>query len=152
MGNQISRRKVLVSLPVMAVGAGALLSIGCGGAAIPRTTVTYGRLEDLPAGAPQRLASYDVYLLRTDQGVAAISGRCTHAGCGVTAVEGGAFHCGCHGSEFAADGTVTHGPAGSDLPWFAVRIEDGNVVVDPSQTVPKGTFTPTTSGGESVAK
>ena len=46
------------------------------------------------------------------------------------------------GSEFTADGTVTQGPAGEPLPWFAVRLEGGNVVVDPTETVPQGTYTP----------
>ena len=137
----IGRRKVLVSLPVLAMGASAALSVGCG-ASIPGSAVVYGRADSVAAGAPQRLAGYDVFLIRSERGIAAISGRCTHMGCGVAPVAGGSFHCGCHGSEFAADGTVTHGPAGSDLAWFAVRIENGSVVVDPTQQVPKGTFTP----------
>jgi nitrite reductase/ring-hydroxylating ferredoxin subunit len=143
----LSRRAVLKSLPVVAIGAGLGLSLGgCGGASIPRTTVVFGPPDELALGTPRRLEAYDVYLVRTEQGIAAISGRCTHAGCGVTPVDGGAFHCGCHGSDFAADGTVTNGPARTDLPWFAVRIEDGNVVVDPAQEVAKGTYTPI--GGE----
>lgn len=138
----VSRRKVLVSLPVLAVGASVGLSTtGCG-ASIPHAAVVYGRADALSAGAPQRLEGYDVFIVRSEAGVAAISGRCTHMGCGVGPTAEGAFHCGCHGSEFAADGTVTHGPAGRDLTWFAVRIEDGNLVVDPTQEVPKGTFTP----------
>lgn len=140
---ELSRRTVLKSLPIVAIGTGLGLGAGgCGGASIPRTTVVFGPPDTIAAGAPQRLTGYDVFLVRSDQGVAAISGRCTHAGCGVSPVEGGAFHCGCHGSDFAADGTVTNGPAQTDLPWFAVRIEDGNVVVDPTEEVPKGTFTP----------
>ncbi len=141
----VSRRKVLVSLPVLAMGASVGLTTGCG-ASIPHSSVVYGRPDALAVGAPQRLAGYDVYVVRSAQGVAAISGRCTHQGCGVGVVAGGAFHCGCHGSEFAADGTVTHGPAEHDLAWFAVRIEDGNLVVDPTQEVPKGTFTPLGDG------
>jgi nitrite reductase/ring-hydroxylating ferredoxin subunit len=148
----VSRRKVLVSLPVLAVGASVGLTTGCG-ASIPSAAVVYGRADSLAIGAPQRLAGYDVFVLHTDQGLAAISGRCTHMGCGVAVVADGSFHCGCHGSEFAADGTVTHGPAGRDLTWFAVRVEDGNLVVDPTQEVPKGTFTPygATAGGEVAA-
>ena len=137
----VSRRVVLKTLPVLAMGAGiGVTTTGCGGASIPSTTVIFGPPESLDAGAPRRLASYDVYLVRNAQGVAAISGRCTHRGCGVTPVEGG-FHCGCHGSEFSTDGTVTHGPARTDLPWFAVQIENDQIVVDPNREVPKGTYT-----------
>ena len=145
----LSRRSVLKSVPVVAIGAGLGLSLsGCAGAAIPASTVVFGPPDDLELGTPRRLTGYDVYLIRSEQGIAAISGRCTHAGCPVSPVETG-FHCGCHGSEFSADGTVTHGPAQTDLQWFAVRIEDGNVVVDPTEEVGKGSFTPV--GGEEPA-
>lgn len=146
----ITRRAMLISLPVIAAGASVLQ--GCG-ASIPSQAVVYGAPDSLALGTPTRLGSYDVFLVRTEQGIAAISGRCTHLGCGVAPTAEGAFHCGCHGSEFAADGTVTHGPAGDDLAWLAVRIENGSVVVDPSQHVAKGTYTPleASSGGEVVA-
>ena len=139
--HEISRRTLLkTSLPVLAaVGLGATTQ-GCGGASIPQTTVNAGRADAVPMGAPQRLAEYDVFVVRSEEGIAAISGRCTHAGCGVNPTETG-FHCGCHGSDFLPDGTVTQGPAETDLTWYAVRIEDGEVVVDPTQEVPKGTYT-----------
>jgi Rieske Fe-S protein len=148
----MTRRNVLVSLPVLAAGASMLNACG---ASIPSQAVVYGGPDTLVIGTPQRLTGYDVFVVRSEQGIAAISGRCTHLGCGVSAVAGGAFHCGCHGSEYAADGTVTHGPAGHDLTWFAVRIENGSVVVDPTHEVPKGTYTPliaapSTSGGEAA--
>ncbi|MBX3276214.1 MAG: Rieske (2Fe-2S) protein [Sandaracinaceae bacterium] len=137
----ITRRELIkTSLPVLAGVSIGGLSVGCGGATMPRTAVTHGPLEGLAMGAT-RLEAYDVFLVRTEEGVAAISGQCTHAGCGV-APRGEGFHCGCHGSEFTLDGTVTRGPASEPLPWFAVRIEGGDVVVDPSQTVPQGTYTP----------
>jgi nitrite reductase/ring-hydroxylating ferredoxin subunit len=143
---KLSRRAALVSLPVLAASASVLQACG---ASIPSQAVTYPNAGSLAMG-PTRLPGYDVFLVRTEAGVGAISGRCTHMGCGVGAAADGTFHCGCHGSAFAADGTVTHGPAGSDLAWFAVRIENGDVVVDPTQQVPKGTYTPlaSTSGGE----
>ncbi len=138
----ITRRDLLkTSLPVLAGVSIGGLSIGCGGANVPSTTVTHGPLDSLAMGAT-RLEGYDVFLVRTAEGVGAISGRCTHAGCGVEPQPDGSFHCGCHGSDFAADGSVTHGPASEPLPWFAVRVEAGNVVVDPTQPVPQGTYTP----------
>ncbi len=137
----ITRRELLkTSLPVLAGVSIGGLSIGCGGASIPSTTVTHGPLDSLAMGAT-RLEGYDVFLVRTAEGVGAISGQCTHGGCGVEP-RGEGFHCGCHGSEFSADGTVTSGPAERPLPWFAVRLEGGNVVVDPTETVAQGTYTP----------
>ena len=138
---KISRRGLLkASLPVLAaVGLGASTT-GCGGAHLPSGLVAAGPLDAIEPGSPQRLEGYDVYLLRNEQGLAAVSGRCTHSGCGVTPVADDGFHCPCHGSDFAADGTVTRGPAQRDLPWFAVSIEDGQVVVDATREVPKGTY------------
>ena len=138
--SDLTRRDLLkTSLPVLVGVTIGGTSLGCGGASMPAGAVVHGPLDALSAGAT-RMADYDVFLMRSDEGIAAISGQCTHAGCGVTPNEGG-FHCGCHGSDFENDGTVTNGPAERDLPWFAVRIEGGQIVVDPSQEVPKGTFT-----------
>ena len=135
--SDITRRDLLkTSLPVI---AGVSLGFGCGGgASIPSTTVSAGPSSQIAMGV-QQLAEYDVFLVRTEQGLAAISGQCTHAGCGVEPVEGG-FHCGCHGSEFSADGSVTNGPANEPLPWYEVRVEGGEVTVDPTSPVPQGTW------------
>lgn len=136
---ELSRRTLLkTSLPVI-VGAG--LGLGCGGATLPTTVVSGGSAEQLAMNTPTPLTGYDVFLLRTDRGVAAISGRCPHAGCGVEPAEDG-FACGCHGSTFSADGTVTQGPAGEDLTWYSVMMEGGEVMVDAQTVVAKGTFTP----------
>jgi len=136
----LSRRTLLkTSLPVLAAAG---LGIGCGGARLPRTMVTAGPLDAFGPGAPHRLEGYDVFILRSDAGLAAVSGRCPHAGCGVGPADGGGFSCGCHGSTFSEDGTVTRGPAEADLTWYAVRVEGGDVIVDPTEEVAKGTYTP----------
>lgn len=139
---ELTRRGFLgVSLPVIAAAGLGTFTIGCGGAAIPSRTVVAGRAEDIPENAPQRLEQYDVYLIRNENGIAAVSGRCPHLGCGVRPSSSG-FECPCHGSTFSPDGTVEQGPASTDLAWFEVRIEDGQVVVDPTHEVAKGTYTP----------
>lgn len=146
-GPELSRRSFLgVSLPVLAAAGLGTFSIGCGGAALPSRTVAAGSIDSITPGAPQRLEAYDVYLIRNDVGIAAVSGRCPHRGCGVTPASSG-FVCNCHGSTFAPDGTVERGPATEDLAWFEVRIEDGQVLVDPAREVAKGTFTPIAAPG-----
>ena len=78
-------------------------------------------------------------MFRDGEGVYAISTVCTHLGCIVKA-EGGGFECPCHGSRFAADGSVTKGPAPKALPWLTVTAGGGGTfIVDEATTVPPGT-------------
>lgn len=80
-----------------------------------------------------------VAIRRGPQGAFAVSMICTHLGC-VVRQDAGGFECPCHGSQFAADGTVTRGPAPRALPWLAVASgPDGSLTVDEGATVPTGT-------------
>jgi cytochrome b6-f complex iron-sulfur subunit len=94
--------------------------------------------ETLAAGQPFVPPGRAVAIFRDAQGVHAVSTICTHLGCVVKpAVEG--FECPCHGSRFAADGSVTKGPAPRALPWLKVSISGGMVTIDEGATVPSGT-------------
>ena len=65
-----------------------------------------------------RYAGRQVAVHRDDEGaLQAVSAICTHAG-GVVLWDrqDGQWHCPCHGSQFAPDGAVTHGPARDALP------------------------------------
>ena len=72
------------------------------------------------------------------EGVYAISTVCTHLGCIVKPTAEG-FECPCHGSRFAADGSVSRGPAPRALPWLKVSGSGGNWIVDEGAPVPPGT-------------
>jgi Rieske Fe-S protein len=80
-----------------------------------------------------------VAIFRDVGGVHAVSLVCTHLGCLVKTSAGG-FECPCHGSRFAADGSVSKGPAPKALPWIQVtRVAAGTYLIDESKTVATGT-------------
>lgn len=73
-----------------------------------------------------------VYLRQPANGtVEALSARCTHLGCTVHWVAAeNRFKCPCHGSQFAADGSVLHGPAERPLERLPVSKRGADVYVE----------------------
>lgn len=96
-------------------------------------------LRDSSAGH-RRLTGVVVHLVRSeDDSFRALSGQSTHLGEMVAWLpdffwEGqrGWFHEPCHGDTYALDGSRIFGPAPRGLDGFEVRIEDGMVIVDPT--------------------
>jgi rieske iron-sulfur protein len=70
---------------------------------------------------------------RAAEGVVAYSAICTHQGCPVNmwSKDRNAFVCSCHGSVFDPlnGAEVIDGPAPRALPWLALKIKDGAVIV-----------------------
>lgn len=140
----LSRREWLQSVAgtgavMLTLGGAATASTGC--ASIPGAAFQAGAVGGFPKQQATRLGDRDVFIIHTDQGLAAISGKCTHFGCGIDP-DGEGFTCGCHGSRFTLTGEVVEGPADAPLTWFAVQLDKGQVRVDPTQEVPAGTYTP----------
>lgn len=95
---------------------------------------------DLVDRRPMRVALGDepVLLLRADQGLFAISNRCTHQGApldkGVVKISGSVqtVTCPAHGSMFRLDdGKVMRPPAARPVPAYDVKLEDGRVFIRP---------------------
>lgn len=73
-----------------------------------------------------------VLLTRTDSGIVALAGRCTHRGGPLYegSVEAGCVTCPWHGSQFRLeDGAVASGPAVRPAPVLEVRVLEGRVQV-----------------------
>lgn len=65
-----------------------------------------------------------------DNALYATSAICTHLGCTVGYnKDTGRIDCPCHGSQYALDGSVVHGPAKKPLKRYDVTIENGQVVI-----------------------
>ena len=144
-------RRAFFKLSWGTIGLAALVSaIGVSLAAVVRflmPSVFYeppqafkiGTPGDFAFGAPQFLVEEKIYVFHDrDKGFSVASAVCTHLGCTVAHFQSDQkFHCPCHGSVFAPDGSVQHGPAPRALDWFEVTLaRDGQLRVDKNKVVP----------------
>jgi cytochrome b6-f complex iron-sulfur subunit len=104
----------------------------------PPQVFKIGSPGDFPFGSPTFLPDEKIFVFRDkEKGFAVASAVCTHLGCTVQYYNTDRrFHCPCHGSVFAADGKVVHGPAPRPLEWVEVTLaRDGQLRVDKNQVV-----------------
>ena len=82
-------------------------------------------------GAPLQKQSERFFVIHNEDGLLALSARCTHQGCNVGWEAGSEeFHCPCHGSIFNRHGERTDGPAPRPLELLALTVSpDGSLVV-----------------------
>lgn len=113
-----------------------------------------GTLDQFGEGA-KFIEDKRVFIFRQKNTFHCISASCTHLGCTVkmqrlnqskkVSVRGREideqveFACPCHGSKYYGDGTNFAGPAPRPLAHFKLEVapEDGQLIVDTSQTVPQ---------------
>jgi len=74
------------------------------------------------------------WLGRDTSGFYALSAVCTHLGCTVRQA-GLQFECPCHGSRFNQQGNVLNGPAEAALAFWAVHLDENELVIDVTQAV-----------------
>lgn len=123
-------RRAFLKLSGAALGLLALAGVPSALADDP-TWVAVGAESDFPEGVPVFLKEHKAYVVKTPEGVRALSARCTHRGCTVEA-SGTEFACPCHRARFAADGAVVSGPARDPLPALPAKLADGQVWLDAS--------------------
>ena len=96
-----------------------------------------GKPEDYAVGEVSVRFKKDqrVWLIRTTEGVYALSAICTHLGCTPIWRESKErFKCPCHGSVFLRNGDNIAGPAPVPLYRAAIEVDlNGNLVVDKSR-------------------
>ena len=143
--NECSRRRFLVLAPAAAVALPAVLS-GCGGSSgtpVDGTvTVQNGKAALSFAQFPQLQSvggavvvsantGADYLVIRTGaMDATALSAVCTHAHCLVGYQASGAkIVCPCHGSEYAVNGAVTHGPSIAALATFPATLDAAGITI-----------------------
>lgn len=78
---------------------------------------------------------FGVWIIRTSEGLFALSTICTHLGCTPNWLSSeNRFKCPCHGSGFYKSGINFEGPAPRPLERFRIQLaEDGQVLIDKSK-------------------
>lgn len=101
-----------------------------------------GSADNYPPGTITHITNGRFYLVRLDDGgLMALYHRCTHLGCTVPYdEEAQAFICPCHSSRFDRQGSVENPPAPRPLDLFALKLEDGNILVDTSRPIQREHF------------
>jgi menaquinol-cytochrome c reductase iron-sulfur subunit len=96
-------------------------------------TVTVNVIDSSPLPWAGITAKNAVWLRReSDTAFIAFSANCTHLGCPVRWMEGAElFMCPCHGGVYYKDGNVAAGPPPRPLVRYGVRIENGEVKMNP---------------------
>ncbi len=99
----------------------------------PPDPVVFPPLQGPPRRTPVVRQQGRVLLVQHGDRVWALSAACSHLGCTVApAPDGQTLDCPCHGSRYALDGAVLHGPAAEPLAALDVEPgEDGGFVVRP---------------------
>jgi len=96
-----------------------------------------------PAGSTQFL------VVNSGTGLFGLRAECPHAGCILTWVpEDREAECPCHGSRFAADGTVLHPPANSDIAHYPVDGPDAQGIATLRLFAGDGVFRQPVIGGQ----
>ena len=139
-------RRDFLGLSAVAAALGAMLFATLGMLRLPKAAVLSSPSKKFRVAVPETLSAGQTFVppgrsvavFRDSEGVYAISTVCTHLGCIVRPTPEG-FECPCHGSRFAADGSVTKGPAPRALPWRKVTSAAGSYVIDEDSSVPPGT-------------
>jgi cytochrome b6-f complex iron-sulfur subunit len=144
LGDQERSRRAFLGM--LTGGAFAAAAIGTGITSVrylwpevlfeEETRFRIGKPADIAPGTVLVLLEQKAYVVRTNDGVFALSATCTHLGC-LTQYEREQHRifCPCHGSRYDANGRVTNGPAPKPLPRLALAIERGELILDVGQTV-----------------
>jgi len=103
----------------------------------PPTSFKAGKPSEFKLGVvDERFKNqFGVWIIRSVEGIYALSTVCTHLGCTPTWMAGeNKFKCPCHGSGFDKAGIAFEGPAPRPLERYSIGLaDDGQILVDKSK-------------------
>src|SRR5581483_2965117 len=104
----------------------AAVSAGCANKAqVPPPGVAGGTVDAGPIsdyskdGVYPNFRDRGFFIIRRGPSLTALSSVCPHRACKVSPQPDCGFLCRCHGSKFAPNGSLVHGPSPTGLPHFA---------------------------------
>ncbi len=109
---------------------------------LPEASTLYriGKPSDFSPGTVKNFPKYNIQVISTETGIAAMSLVCTHLGCIVHSTKNG-YICPCHGSRFKKDGELIKGPATRPLRWLEIsQAADGTLLADDKKEVKPMTY------------
>lgn len=89
-----------------------------------RIPVEVGNISDFKINTVTFIKDEDIFIIRNENGIGALSAKCTHLGCTVRRIQDG-YTCPCHGAVFDTTGAVRSGPARRALPWHPIQTGAG---------------------------
>ena len=135
---ELNRREFVV------LTAAAACACACAGEEIfadaPQTTFDAGPVTDFAKDGifDQFAKAQKFILIRKGTKLTALNAICTHKNC-VVKPKDDTLRCPCHGSLFTGEGTVTKGPAKTNLGRYKVSVDAQNhVIVDLSRKLEAG--------------
>ena len=103
----------------------------------PPTTFKAGLPDQYQLGQVEERfkQKHGVWIVRTEEGIYALSASCTHLGCTPNWLPSeNKFKCPCHGSGFKKSGLNFEGPAPRPLERYRIALaDDGQILVDKSR-------------------
>ena len=103
----------------------------------PKMSLKMGKHEEYDIGNVDTrwTEKFGVWIIRSAEGMYALSTVCTHLGCTPSLQDGEQkFKCPCHGSGFYKSGINFEGPAPRPLERFRISLgDDGLILVDKSK-------------------
>ncbi|MDX2129560.1 MAG: Rieske (2Fe-2S) protein [Chloroherpetonaceae bacterium] len=96
------------------------------------SSAVVGKETDVPpnSGKIFKFNDQPVFVLNSNGELSAMSAKCTHLGCNVQwQPQEKVVWCACHNAKYNTDGTKLSGPQPADLAKFAVKVQDGNIVL-----------------------
>lgn len=118
-----SRRKFITTITLLVVSAGLLVRYLTPLTSRNRRALVNANTADVPINGALVFRSERLAVLRTEEGLYALSLVCSHLGCTVIVAEE-FLTCPCHGSKFDRQGAVVTGPA--DKPLVKLELVEQN--------------------------